>query len=187
MGLAGTGKSAVARLIHNNVTRSGHICQIAAATAKAASQFNGPTFHSAFRLSPHMLNFDEIVSPNMIGKLQEINHAHIPETECTHFIIDEVNALSADLLVSANTVLHKIFDKQGQHRPWGGRTMIFLGDPLQLPPVKGVKLISVDDKNKEEEPDEEDRRGRRNRVNKTKKQRMNDNVLLGQTLFEEHL
>jgi hypothetical protein len=48
-------------------------------------------------------------------------------------------------------------------------------------------LISIDDESDEEEPDEEDRRGRRNRVNKTKQQRRNDNVLVGQTLFKEHL
>jgi hypothetical protein len=186
-GIAGTGKSAVARLIYERVAQSGHICQIAAATAKAAAQFNAPTFHGAFGLSPHSINLDEIITPNTIGKLQLLYKAGITKHECTHFIIDEVNALSADLLAAANTVLQKIFDDPGQQRPWGGRTMIFLGDPLQLPPVKGANLIFTQEEDEEEIPDEEHKRGRGNRVNKTKRERINNNVLTGQTLFKDHL
>jgi hypothetical protein len=187
-GLAGTGKSAVAKLIYKKVTESGHTCQVAAATAKAASQFNAPTFHGAMGLSPMTLMREDIISTTTLRKLQTLYNAHLPQKECTHFIIDEVNALSADLLAAAEAVLRKVFNKDGEDHPWGNRTMIFLGDPLQLPPVKGVNLISIDDEDEEDEPaDEEDRRGRWTRVKKSKNERIQQNVAIGQALFKKHL
>jgi hypothetical protein len=186
-GLAGTGKSAVAQLIVDTIKRNGHTCQVAAATAKAASQFNAPTFHGAMGLSVLSLSREEVISDKTKYKLQQLYNRDL-DNVCTHFIIDEVNALSADLLAAADTVLRKVFNKDGEDFPWGKRRMIFLGDPLQLPPVKGVNLICVDDDELEQSSDEEEVPGRHpTRVSKKKKQHKQDNVKAGQVLFKEHL
>jgi hypothetical protein len=80
-GLAGTGKSAVAQLIAQKVKERGHICQVAAATAKAASQFNAPTFHGAMGLSA--LSREQEVSDKTKFKLQKLYNAGL-DNQCTH-------------------------------------------------------------------------------------------------------
>jgi hypothetical protein len=186
-GLAGTGKSAVAQLIVDKVKTDGRTCQVAAATAKAASQFNAPTFHGAMGISVMSLTEENVISDKTKYKLQQLYNRDLPN-ECTHFIIDEVNALSADLLEAADTVLRKVFNKDGEDFPWGGRRMIFLGDPLQLPPVKGVNLICVNDHEEDEFSEPEQHVPRRpTRVRKKTRQHVEAKIKAGQALFKQHL
>ena len=58
---------------------------------------------------------------------------HYAKTEV--FIIDEVNALSAATLAQLDDTMRTVFENTG--KPFGGKKMIFLGDPAQLKPVFG--------------------------------------------------
>jgi hypothetical protein len=61
------------------------------------------------------------------------------------FIIDEVNTLSAEGLARLNDTMVAIFaptekTPEGDSVPFGGKKMIFLGDPAQLRPVGGEAI-----------------------------------------------
>jgi len=67
----------------------------------------------------------------------------------THtFLVDEVNAMSAAMLAQMHQVMTALFNpnnKKGPDRqklPFGGKKVIFMGDPAQLKPVMGEAIYS---------------------------------------------
>ena len=63
------------------------------------------------------------------------------------FVIDEVNAMSAESLAQLDECLTAIFNPKlkkvsGQLLPFGGKKMVFLGDPAQLKPVAGEPIYA---------------------------------------------
>jgi hypothetical protein len=63
------------------------------------------------------------------------------------FVIDEINAVSAAQLGLMDEMMCKIFDPDRQQKlpdgtpkPFGGKTMVFMGDSAQLRPVDGVAI-----------------------------------------------
>jgi hypothetical protein len=115
--------------------------QAGAGTGKAASLFNGPTTHSMFGWSHN--EFQEAkASASHNRKMGQFRTFY----ENTHlFIIDELNAMSASSLALLDDTMTQIFNPnlkryKQQLLPFGGKKMIFLGDPAQLRPVSGAAI-----------------------------------------------
>ena len=139
-GKAGTGKTEAAL----------HICEIfkgrvqaGAGTGKAASNFNGPTTHAMFGWAHNEYN-QAVVRANEATKFARLRLFY-ENTDI--FVIDEVNAMSAAELGYLDETMHKIFDPSGKLedingdvKPFGGKTMVFLGDSAQLRPVCGAAI-----------------------------------------------
>jgi hypothetical protein len=139
--LTGVGKSAVVRLLskwsekilrksgdHPNKPR----ILLTGPTGMASAVINGITIHSAFDFrfgNEHISLSDQ--------KLDQFRTAF----ENLHLIIvDEVSMLSADMLYKIHMRLCEIFQS---HDLFGGKSLILVGDLLQLPPVKGSYVFDV--------------------------------------------
>jgi len=139
-GKAGSGKTEVA--LHICEQLSGHV-QAGAGTGKAATNFNGPTVHAMFGWSYDGYNGGEPsqLSPKTVSKLRE------DYNDTDVFVIDEVNAMSAEALAQLDETMTQIFNSQrktnkpgGEVYPFGNKKMVFLGDPAQLSPVAGEPI-----------------------------------------------
>jgi len=144
-GKAGTGKTEVAL----------HICELF--KGKAASNFNGPTVHAMFGWS-QCEDRQTVVHANETTKLGRLQHFY-DNTEV--FVIDEVNAMSAAELGLLDETMCKVFDPERQQkdldgnvRPFGGKTMVFMGDAAQIRPVCGAAIYD----NRDAIPDGKTRR-----------------------------
>ncbi len=117
-GGAGTGKSTFIQWLCREYR--GEVL-LGAPTAMAAINVGGRTLHSLFQLPPAWVMKDDIKST----KKREIKKAKL-------LIIDEISMVTANLLdgVSAYLRLNRGIDK-----PFGGLTIVMVGDLFQLPPV----------------------------------------------------
>ena len=134
-GTAGSGKTTVALLAFHSKELKGR-CQAAAGTAKAASNFNGPTIHGMLCWG---IDNSQGVAPNKIDQMR------IFYEQTDVFIIDEVNAISASTLALLDQRMNEIFEPQKNQssNKWtrfGAKRMIFLGDPAQLRPIVGSAI-----------------------------------------------
>jgi len=135
MGKAGSGKTAVSLLACEYF--KGHV-QAGAGSAKAAANFNGPTIHGMFIWAKDIGNG---VSDKNLEMLRLFYR------DLKVIVVDEVNAISADMLAHMNETLDKIFPQKPRAK-WplfGGLKIIFLGDPAQLPPVIGTAIYDDSD------------------------------------------
>jgi energy-coupling factor transporter ATP-binding protein EcfA2 len=139
-GKAGSGKTTVALKICELL--KGKV-QAGACTGKAASNFNGPTNHSMFGWSHN--DFSEATVRIGVDSRKILELRTFYENTET-FIIDEVNAMSAAQLALLHETMTQVFNKDrktnaaGHEIPFGGRQVIFLGDPGQLRPVVGPAI-----------------------------------------------
>lgn len=117
-GGAGTGKSTFIQWLCREYR--GEVL-LGAPTAMAAINVGGRTLHSMFQLPPAWIVKQDIKP----GKKREIKKAKL-------LIIDEISMVTANLLdgVSAYLRLNRGIDK-----PFGGLTVVMVGDLFQLPPV----------------------------------------------------
>ena len=97
--------------------------QITATTGKAGCQIDGTTVHSAFILP---CNVDLIPCSETISKLQK-KYRHLKI-----LVIDEISMLEFHTLKNLNIQLQHIFDNK---EPFGGVSLLFSGDLLQLPAI----------------------------------------------------
>jgi len=138
-GKAGSGKTEIA--LHICKKLNGRV-QAGAGTGKAASNFNGPTVHGMFGWSFEGFRGDDAPKCNT-RKLGELRTFY---SDTNVFIIDEVNAMSAATLAHLHETMSLIFNpdktKNGKNDklPFGGKKVIFLGDPAQLRPVAGEPI-----------------------------------------------
>ena len=124
--------------------------QAGASTGKAASIFNGPTVHGMFGFSLKDFSDSFVRFDADSKKVQEMrmNYEHIDL-----FIIYEVNATSAAMLAMVDEFISLCFNPNkrikinGEVPPFGGKQMIFMGDPEQLPPVIGPPIHDDENKN----------------------------------------
>jgi PIF1-like helicase len=136
-GKAGSGKTLIAQ----------HLCdkfegrvQAAAGTGKAASNFNGPTIHGCFMWSAKGTVDARSMSPVKKQTLQNFYE----NTEL--FIFDEISACGADLLYLIDKTMRELFCKlipvTGKRigEPFGGKTVVFLGDSAQLRPINAAAI-----------------------------------------------
>ncbi|MES0490378.1 MAG: AAA family ATPase [Leptospirales bacterium] len=123
-GKAGTGKSTFIGLLkekysvaENDAANTVYL----APTGVAAVNIEGQTIHSFFSFQPHFLD-----ASNM-----EIRRSKKFKT-VRKIIIDEISMVRADLLDAIDVVLRA---NHNSALPFGGVTMVFIGDTYQLPPV----------------------------------------------------
>jgi ATP-dependent DNA helicase PIF1 len=121
-GGAGTGKSTFIKWLCREYR--GEVL-LGAPTAMAAINIGGRTLHSMFQLPPAWIVKQDIKQ----GKKREIKKAKL-------LIIDEISMVTANLLdgISAYLRLNRGIDK-----PFGGLTIVMVGDLFQLPPVVSEK------------------------------------------------
>ena len=166
-GRAGSGKSTVALLACQHF---GQRIQCCASTGRAASIFDGPTVHSAMQWS---LRGSSLTNPNKIAEMR-VFYENVDV-----FLVDEVNALSAECFAMLHDTLSLVFNPQnkknsdGEILPFGGKKMIFLGDPAQLKPVLGAP---ISDENVETSGTRKRKAGRQLEMN-----------LKGQLLYRKYL
>jgi hypothetical protein len=136
-GVAGSGKTEV--LLHVMQQLAGRV-QACASTGIAAQNLNAPTLHG-------MLGLSQTDCSNSEMRIDENS------TKCTQnavmyedidvFIIDEVSMLPAHMLGFVEELMSKSFNPKrklvnGKLLPFGGKRVILVGDPAQLPPINGT-------------------------------------------------
>lgn len=126
-GSAGTGKSAVLGRIIHDLRRKGHKVRVAAFTGLAAQHLRGTTLAK-------LLSMGLARRPGDLDRYFNLGKAQRNLFEVTDLVIDEVSMISGDYLELLDRALQLAMD---EHEPFGGLRVIFSGDFLQLPPVRG--------------------------------------------------
>ena len=126
-GKAGCGKT----YLINRITQKVQGCQVLVPTNLAASLYKGArTMHSFFygafdNLDEGYQNPENITS----GKVASIRHSLIG---VKLLVIDEISMVRADLFEMMNQICQKAL---GNTLPFGGITVVLVGDLFQLPPI----------------------------------------------------
>ncbi len=126
-GRAGTGKST---LLREFVGATDAAKVVVAPTGLAAVNVGGQTIHSFFNFHLGSLERDPDQIP--IFKKNGPKHKLIKKLEI--LIIDEISMVRADLLDAIDASLRW---NRGEDKPFGGVTVLAVGDPWQLEPIVG--------------------------------------------------
>lgn len=119
-GKAGTGKSTMIRYLASSIKDS----VILAPTAAAAINAGGDTIHSFFALPARHIDPSEKLRLNPKSKaVAERMHT---------LIIDEASMVTPNIVDAMDVMLRRTRKKD---EPFGGVSVVFVGDLLQLPPV----------------------------------------------------
>ena len=136
-GEGGTGKSRVIDAIQSwfELINIREQLVITATTGAAAHNINGSTLHSAVSIGYTPDGDASTTSVRQISanKIKEWEHRK-------YIIIDEVSMLDAGLLARVHTQLTRI--KSRPEETFGGLNILFFGDFLQMPSVKGGDVYS---------------------------------------------
>ena len=141
MGAAGTGKSYLIETIYQCVVREARLpgdspddifCLLTAHTGAAAFNIKGGTLHSTFFLNINM--FQDGISEDKLSKLRLLYEKLLV------LIIDELSLVDADMLCRVSERLRLI---KSNSEPFGGVTVILLGDLMQLNPVMGTAIYNT--------------------------------------------
>jgi nucleoside-triphosphatase THEP1 len=144
-GKAGTGKTTFLKKVKSTSKKN---VAVIAPTGIAALNAGGQTIHSFFKLpfGPTLPGDRRFLSSSVIRKFRLAN----PEQNIYSFlrynsnqikllerldtlIIDEVSMMRADTLDIIDQILKIYLGKP--HLPFGGKQLVLIGDPFQLPPV----------------------------------------------------
>ena len=135
-GGAGVGKSFLVRTIvqtvkhmfaRNGEDKDGQVL-VCAPTGAAAYNIAGHTCHAAFQLPVQKRKDDDYI-PLSTERLTEMKAA-LGDTKL--IVIDEVSMVGADMLL---TIHRRLCDVKGSSKPFGGVSIIAVGDLMQLPAV----------------------------------------------------
>ena len=118
-GRAGTGKTSLIHSLRNEGLR--HV--VVAPTGIAALNAGGQTIHKFFGIPPRIVNLDDIKPRHRLGSILR---------RIDLIVIDEISMVRADLLDVVDRTLRVHLDAE---KPFGGKTLLLVGDFLQLPPV----------------------------------------------------
>lgn len=118
-GAAGTGKSHFISLYRR---QSAVRTVVLAPTGIAARNVQGQTLHSFFRLPPRVLLPSDTVPTERMSLYNAVDE----------IIVDETSMARADLIDAMDRILRQARASQA---PFGGLRLVFVGDPLQLPPI----------------------------------------------------
>lgn len=121
IGGAGTGKTTIIKEICESNKRA----IVAAPTGLAAIEAGGTTIHSLFHLPPTRIPLGASLSPLWEEKCLVLREAQL-------IIIDEISMVAADILDAVDLRLREVCERDV---PFGGKKILLVGDPFQLPPV----------------------------------------------------
>ena len=127
IGPAGTGKSYLLQALMMKMKSQSLIVSKLAPSGVAAHLIGGTTIHNFFCLD---LDYNSSLEN---GTFQT---ARLRKTDV--IVIDEFSMLDFYLLRTIEGLCHKFAKHGSSHHPWGGRHVILLGDPAQLPAVSGT-------------------------------------------------
>ena len=142
-GTAGTGKSYMIQAIRyalcyaeDGIQRRtpSEYCPVAAFTGVAAFNVNGVTLHSLFHLGLNTGN-EKALSPDQIQALRDkLKHMK-------YLFLDEKSMLGGTLVKRIHDRLAAVFPEEtSKGLPFGGRSVILIGDFAQLPPVGDIPM-----------------------------------------------
>lgn len=128
-GPGGTGKSTIIKHLATDDSFYFNTIGITAMTGAAAVLINGQTLHSYLGIGLGKDSVDDLVR-------KIINRSKVKKNwdELDILIVDEVSMLSAELLTKLNEVAKEI---KATDKPFGGIQLVFAGDFLQLPCIRG--------------------------------------------------
>ena len=146
MGTAGTGKSYLIKAIRSRLREMAGIGSespvlVLAPTGVAAFNINGRTIHSTLSI-PIIVN-----SKNLNINGERLKQLQSRLQNVRYFIIDEKSMVGRRMLGIIDVRLRQAFPEEN-NRPFGGRSLILLGDFGQLPPVLDLPMyinVSRDD------------------------------------------
>lgn len=127
-GKAGTGKSTLIKYLVSKVEN----CAVVAPTAIAAVNVGGETIHSFFSLPVKVLNPDE--SYNLKSNMKPVIK------DLGLLIIDEISMVSPNIIDVISNSLKKA---RNNELPFGGVSIVFIGDLLQLPPIVNDEEVGL--------------------------------------------
>ena len=132
LGTAGTGKSYLIRSLSQLL---GHKCLLTATTGIAAFNIGGITIHSALQLPVQSHNQNDLTGHGLASLQLKLNSIH-------YIIIDEVSMLGQRMM---SWIDRRLRQASGHiQTPFGGYSLILIGDFAQLPPV-GDRPLYVSD------------------------------------------
>ena len=138
-GVGGTGKSflieAIRTFVKNTWPGLDNTTAVAAPTGLAACNVSGVTTYQLFQLP---VEHDSRTAQYWALPKDSLKFLEMQLNNVKVFIIDEVSMVSSLNLAYVHLRLEEIF---GGEEWFGGKTMLFVGDILQLPPVNGVPVF----------------------------------------------
>ena len=138
-GVGGTGKSFLIEAIRTFVKHTwpglDNTTAVAAPTGLAACNVNGVTTYQLFQLP---VEHDSRTAQYWALPKDSLKFLRMQLSNVKVFIIDEVSMVSSLNLAYVHLRLDEIFSSD---QWFGGKTMLFVGDILQLPPVNGVPVF----------------------------------------------
>lgn len=131
-GKAGTGKSTFLKYI-TATTRKKHV--VLAPTGIAAVNAGGQTLHSFFHLPlKPLMPDDPEFAPDRLSKRMKYSKQFVKLLkELELIIIDEISMVRADVIDFIDKLLRHYC--RNNHRPFGGKQLLMVGDVFQLEPV----------------------------------------------------
>lgn len=133
-GKAGTGKTTFLKALHNYTDKN---IAVVAPTGVAAVNAGGVTIHSFFRLGVELYPPTDrrIKTAAAIRNNFTYNDARKKVfEELELLVIDEVSMVRCEMLDLIDRIL-KVYGGGNSAAPFGGKQVVFIGDPFQLPPV----------------------------------------------------
>ena len=119
-GSAGTGKSTLIDVLRYELDQN---LVVVAPTGVAALNVQGQTIHSLFQLPPG----PQPRAKRIVGAAKDVVE------KMDVLVIDEISMVRADLLDAIDDTLRLNTNRPG--KPFGGKTVVLVGDMHQLPPV----------------------------------------------------